>query len=194
LNTQFNTALPQYYAEDRFSGTTDDAILNSILNQQYNDALQDFGAARDRGQVSSTAYDRAIREADTAKRVGMADLQKLGGGVLSDITGDINTRRQSALDQAANWDYGSTYDPNKEAERVRNYADERGGQLEGDILGAVGDKNYFDVNSLLGKAVAKSGVGGVGGTATTGGTALYDTFANEAQRNTANVRQNEGTF
>jgi hypothetical protein len=112
--------------------------------------------------------------------------------VLEDITGDINQRRQSSLDSAAAWDFGSSYDPTAEANRIRGYADERRGQLEGDIRGAVGGREFFDVNSLLGKATARAGNQT---TPTTQGTsALYDTFENEAQRNSNSTRANEGTF
>ena len=45
----------------------------------------------------------------------------------------------------------------QEASRIRSYADERGSQLEGDIRGAVGGKEFFDINSLLGKAKARVG-------------------------------------
>jgi len=190
--TQFGQQINPYYAEDQFSGTSDDAILSAILDQQYNDAFADLGAARDRGQASSIVYDRALRDLGTARSTANTELQGIGRGVLEDITGDINQRRQSSLDSAAAWDFGSTYDPTAEANRIRGYADERRGQLEGDIRGAVGGREFFDVNSLLGKATARAGNQT---TPTTQGTsALYDTFENEAQRNNNSTRANEGTF
>jgi len=114
--------------------------------------------------------------------------------VLEDITGDINTRRQGALDQAAAWDFGGSYDPSREAGRIRDYATERRSGLEGDIRGAVGGREFFDVNSLLGKAASRVGNASTPGTGTTGTTSLYDTFENEAKRNSENTRANEGIF
>jgi hypothetical protein len=145
--TSFNTAIDPYYAETEFSSTRDDPILASILDQQYNDALADLDAARGRGQASQAVYDRALRDLGTGKATANTELQGIGRGILSGITGDINSRRQSALDRAAEWDFGTTYDPNAEANRIRSYAGERGGQLEGDIRGAVGGREFFDVNS-----------------------------------------------
>jgi hypothetical protein len=189
--TSFNSALPQYYGEDTFGDTSDDAILASILDTQYGDALTDLNAARDRGQATSSVYDRALRELGTAKSTANTELQNTGRGVREKIIGDIGTRRTGALDSAANWDFGSTYDPTGEANRIKSYGSDRLSGLEGELRGAVGGKEFFDVNSLLGKANARVGNQTTG---TSGTNALFDTFANEATRNNENVRANEGTF
>jgi hypothetical protein len=139
-------------------------------------------------------YDRALRDLQTGRATANTDLQGIGRGVLEDITGDINTRRQGSLDQASAWDFGGTYDPGREAGRIRDYASERQAGLEGDIRGAVGGREFFDVNSLLGKAASRVGNASTPGTGTTGTTSLYDTFENEAKRNSENTRANEGIF
>ena len=186
----FNQDLSPYYAEDTFGSTADDAILASILNTQYGDALADLDSARARGQATQSVYDRAVRDLGTARTTANSTLQGIGGGVLSGIVGDINTRRQSALDRAAEWDFGTTYDPQQEANRIQQYAGERQAGLEGAIRGAVGDQQFFDVNSILGNARAR--VGGTG-TTTAGSAALGDTFQDQAQRD-ASTRTNEGIF
>ena len=194
LNTQFNSAMPTYYADDTFGSTSDDAILQGILDSQFNDALQDFAIARDRGQVTSTAYDRAVKDAGTTKSTAWGDLNKIGGGVLSSDIGNINKLREGSLDQAANWDYGSTYDVGAETDRIKKKAGELTGSLDADIRAALGDKNYFDVSNMLGKATSRVGnqTTGTGGTA--GTSALYDTFANEADRKNKDTLKEEGTF
>ena len=189
--TSFNSALPQYYGEDTFGDTSDDAILASILDTQYGDALTDLQAARDRGQANTSVYDRAMRDLGTAKSTANTELQNTGRGVREKIIGDIGTRRTGALDNAANWDFGSTFDPTGEANRIKSYGSDRLSGLEGELRGAVGGKEFFDVNSLLGKANARVGNQTTG---TSGTNALYDTFANEATRRNENVRANEGTF
>ena len=193
-STAFGEQISPYYAEDEFGSTRDDAILQSILDQQYSDALADLQSSRDRGQATSTVYDRALRDLETGKATANTELQGIGRGVLEDIVCDINTRRQGALDSAAAWDFGSTYDPTQEAERVRSYAGERGSQLEGDIRGAVGGKEFFDINSLLGKAKARVGSAAAPGSDTGGSSALLDTFENTAKRDSENVKANEGIF
>ena len=188
----FNADLSPYYAEDTFGSTRDDPILESILTQQYNDALGDLDTARARGQATQSVYDRALRDLGTARTTANSDLQNIGGTVLSGIRGDIDTRRQAALDRAAEWDFGTTYDPAQEASRIQSYAGERGAGLEGAIRGAVGDRQFFDVASILGNARAR--VGTQTTPTTTGGTAaLSDTFQDQAQRD-ASTRANEGIF
>jgi len=191
--TAFGQQINPYYAEDTFGSTADDAILSSILDTQYGDALADLQSARDRGQATSSVYERALRDLDTGRATANTELQGMGRGVLEDIVGDINTRRQGSLDNAAAWDFGSTYDPTAEANRIRNYASERQSQLEGDVRGAVGGKQFFDINSLLGKAKARVGSASAPGS-DSGSNALLDTFANEATRNNTNVKANEGIF
>ena len=195
--TAFNQQVDPYFAEDTFGSTRDDTILNSILQQQYDDAAQGLSSAHDRGQANDIVYQRALKDLDTSRATANNELQGIGRGVLEGITGDINKRRQSSLDNAAAWDYGTTYDPTAEADRIRSYADERGSQLEGDIRGAVGGKEFFDINSLLGKATARVGnqtTPTALGAGSTGTSALYDTFANEAKRSNDSTRSNEGIF
>jgi hypothetical protein len=189
--TAFNAAVSPYYAEDRFGSTSDDAILASILEDQYGTASSDLTAARDRGQISDIAYNRAAKDLLTARSTANTELQNIGGGVLSGYQDAINQRRQSALDRAAEWDFGSIYDPNQEAGRIRSYADTRGAGLEGDIRGAIGGREFFDINSIIGKAAAKVGNQTTGTTPGTG--ALLDTFTNQQQQNNA-TRANEGIF
>lgn len=192
LTNTYNTMLPDYYAEDRFGATSDDAILNSILDQQYSDAMADLQAARGRGQATQSVYDRALRDLNTGKATANTDLQNIGRGVRQSDIENVNKRRTSSLGNIANWDFGTTYDPAAETGRVRSYADELGSTLEGDIRGAVGSREFFDVNSLLGKASAR--IGNQTTPTTTGTAALQDTFANEATRNAANAKANEGIF
>jgi len=190
--TSFNEQVSPYYAEDTFGATSDDAILNSILDQQYADAMSGLDAAKGRGQASQAVYDRALKDLGTARYTANTDLQNIGRGVRQSDIDAINQRRQSALDSAANWDFGTTYDPMQEANRVRGYAGERQAGLEGELRGAVGGKEYFDINSLIGKAAAR--VGNATTPTTTGGTgALYDTFQNQAAADAAN-KTNEGIF
>jgi len=188
--TAFNSDLSPYYAEEQFGSTRDDPILESILNQQYGDAVSDLDAARGRGQATQAVYDRALRDLGTSRSTANSTLQGLGQGVLSGIVGDIGTRRQRALDTAAEWDFGTDYDPRMEAQRVRDYATQRGTTLEGDIRGAVGDRQFFDINSILGNARAR--VGTQTTPTTTGQGALANTFQDQAQQDDS--KTNEGIF
>jgi hypothetical protein len=190
-STAFGSQITPYFAEEQFGGTSDDAILGSILDTQYGDAMADLQASRARGSTNEATYNRALRDLERGKATANTDLQNIGRGVRESISGDIGTRRQAALDAAANWDFGTSYDPTGEANRIRKYAEERKGGLEGELRGAVGGKEFFDINSLLGKAAAKVGNQSTG---TTGTSALYDTFENEATRRDENTQANEGIF
>lgn len=191
FTNQYNTLMPSTYAEDRFGGTSDDAILNSILDQQYQDALLDLQSARGRGQATQSVYDRALRDLDTAKITANTDLQGVGSGVRSKDIENVNRRRDTSLGNIANWDFGTTYDPAQETGRVRSYADELGGTLEGDIRTALGGRQLFDTNALIGRAAARIGTTPTPTAGGTGTNALYDTFQDQAQNAS---KQDEGIF
>ena len=189
--SSFNKAIDPYYGESLFGSTADDAILSSILGGQYDEALGDINAARDRGQVNQAAYDRAIQDLGKAKTTANDELQTIGSGVLTGLQGDIGKRRQSALDAAAEWDFGGSYDPTAEAGRIQSYGQEQLGGLGGKLRSAIGDRSFFDVPGLIGKATAKAGSATTpkaGGTLDDSGTALADTFKNQA------TKEQEGTF
>jgi len=187
----FNKAVDPYYGETLFGSTADDAILASILGDQYNEALSGINAARDRGQINQAAYDQAISGLGKAKTTANDEMQTIGGGVLSGLQADIGKRRQSALDSAAEWDFGSTYDPTAEAGRIQSYGAEQTAGLGGKIRSAIGDREFFDVPGLIGKASAKAGnatTTKAGGTLDEGTDALAGTFKNQA------TKEQEGTF
>lgn len=193
-STQFNTDYSPYAAEDQFNSGSDDAILNSILGKQFTQAQADLQAAQGRGQVNSAVYNRALSDLDTTKGTALSDLQNIGRGVRETDIANINKRRQGSLDTAAGWDFGSTYDPQAEANRVSGYAGDLYSGLEGDITGAVGGKQYFDVNSLLGNAAARVGNATTPVTGGGSGSGLFDTFQNQAAKDAAGSKSNEGIF
>jgi hypothetical protein len=111
--------------------------------------------------------------------------------VLTGLQADIGKRRQSALDAAAEWDFGGSYDPTAEAGRIQSYGAEQTAGLGGKIRSAIGDREFFDVPGLIGKASAKAGSATTpkaGGTLDDGTSALADTFKNQA------TKEQEGTF
>jgi len=190
-SSSFNKAVDPYYGETIFGSTADDAILASILGDQYNEALSDITASRDRGQVNQSVYDRAIADLGKAKTTANDELQSIGGGVLSGLQADIGKRRQSALDAAAEWDFGGSYDPTQEADRIQKYGQEQLSGLGGKLRSAIGERSFFDVPGLIGKASAKAGSATTpkaGGTLDDGTSALSNTFQNAAQK------EQEGTF
>lgn len=187
LKTAYGGAIDPYYAEDLFNATSDDAILASILGTQYDDALSDINNAFTRGQINSAAQARAIRDLDTARTTANADLQNIGAGVRRSAIDAINERRAAGLTSAGEWDFGSEFDPLKEAGRVKSFGQERFGGLEGELRGAAG-KQYFDPAGLMGKAKAKIGDQTTPTTAPTGLDALAATFKDQA------TKQQEGVF
>lgn len=187
MTQNFNSLIDPYYADSMFGSTADDAIMSAILGSQYNDAEAGIKTARDRGQINNVAYDRAISDLGGLKTTANADLQNIGGGVLSGISSELGKRRSNVTDKIAGWDFGSDLDLGRESDRIKSYANERLGGLEGDIRSALGNKSYFDVNSILGKASAKAG-NETAPAAGAGTSALSNALSNSTQK------KNEGVF
>lgn len=140
------------FENNLIADTDDDAILNSILGGQYDEGLASLTRARDRGQINSTGYDTALAGLGKQKSAGMSKLSELGLGVIGTDRDKLRDLASGYYDRASNYDFGDNFDTNAMRNELTGKATGYKGSLEGDILNALGDTNYFDTNTLLGKA------------------------------------------
>ena len=137
-------------------------------------------------------YDRALRDLETGKATANTELQGIGRGVLEDIVGDINTRRQGSLDSAAAWDFGLLT-----IQLLKLIA------FVAMLTNVVVSLKVTSVVLLVARSSltsthcsARQGTCWYANCAgcEAGSSALLDTFANEATRNNQNIKANEGIF
>lgn len=188
---QINRTLDQAIAEDiadtRFTGTADDSILDAILGTQYGEAETDLLNAKNRGQLNDAAYQRALTSLGGKKSSARSELEDIGGGVLAGYRTDVGSQRRRLEDRVTNWDFGDTFDVDSERTKFDALLNEKSGRMEGDIRRAIGDRRFFDTNTLIGQANAAGGAQNAGTiTPTTGNNALYSVFQDQEERNSGN--------
>src|SRR5690606_31549675 len=63
------------FADQRIASTADDAILEAILGEQYNPALQQLQSAFERGTLNQQGFDTGINSLNSQRSAAMAQLQ-----------------------------------------------------------------------------------------------------------------------
>jgi hypothetical protein len=170
----YTNELGQDYLDTTFANTIDDSILDAILGDQYTGAQTSLKNAMDRGQMSQSAYDRALSSLGTKKYAARGELETTGRGAISGLRSEVGTVYDTGKTRANEFDFGDTYDYKKEAQKVRDKSTDALSRLDSAVRSAVGDKQFFDANSIIQSAVAAggasnynpaggTGVGGSGG-------------------------------
>lgn len=157
LRRSLDTFAGTGFEEDMLGDTSDDAVLNSIMGDQYNEALGTLQRAKDRGQINDTGWTTALAGLNKQKSAGLSKLSSVGMGVLDTDRGKLSDLAGTYYDRAANYDFGDQFDVGGMKDKLTAKSQGYLGSLQGDILGALGDTNYFDTNTLLGTAGVAQG-------------------------------------
>lgn len=157
LLNQLNAFAGDNYAMSTFGNTSDDALLNEVLGEQYGDTLSTLNAQRDRGQLNDAGYSKAMSLLGNQKSSALASLQDLGLGVLSGYRDDINNSRENELNKIGQLGFGDRYNLDNFRTSLDQLVSDRQGSMRGDILAAIGDQSFFDPNAIIGKAGSLQG-------------------------------------
>lgn len=157
LTNKFNEFAGDDFAYTTFGDTADDDILKSILEQQRADAVQQLDAQKARGQLNEQGYSRAQKYLDEAVRTGNAEMQKLGGGVLSGYRDNLTKFRDNTLNKVGTLNLGDSFNIDSQKRRVDDMVSGYRNSLEGDILSAIGGQTFIDPETIISKAGAKQG-------------------------------------
>ncbi len=157
LDNAFRALTPVGWQEQQFSNTSDDAILDAILNSQYQDAANTFDAARKRGQLSQGAYDNTLRGLDQKKLAARSTLEDLGQGVLSGYRDQLTGLGKQYGDQITNYKLGQNFDVNSFTDALQGKKTDLMGRMQGDIYKALGDTSLFSTDALMARGNAAAG-------------------------------------
>lgn len=193
----FNSTYGDNYSYGQFADTADDNILQAILDSRRADALATIDAAKARGQLNDVGYGRSMSKLDEQAKSGMADLQKIGGGVLSGYRSDIDSSLANELTKIGSLDLTQLYDPSGFGTRIGDSISNKNNSLEGDIYKAIGNSSFFDPSTII------SGSGAVQGyynptttkNTTTANNPLLSAFTDDAtKKNSGTSVGNTGVF
>lgn len=149
---QLDEFAPTGFARTAIPGTADDAIIDAILSEQRSGAEQQIFNQFQRGQLTEPAYNFALSQLDNVGTGARAQLQGIGQGILEEGRGSLRDLASEARQGAQNYQLGSSFDPGYYQGLFDTTRDEFTGNLEGRLRSAIGDQQFFDVDSILARA------------------------------------------
>lgn len=197
LTRDLNTIAPEDYGYNVFANTADDSILGGILDQGRSDALAQIDSAKARGQLNDVGYSRALTQLDNQAQAGMADLQDLGGGVLSGYRDQLGSLRNDWLDRIGTADFSNPMNFDMFSNRLNQTTSDLNNRMRGDIFRATQGQSFFDPSTIISGSGAVQGFYNPTGTAQkkSGGVTnpLLDAFTNNGSNTQQQTGQN-GVF
>lgn len=158
LGQQVKGAYTDSYGRDTFADTADDSYIESILNEQRNEANLALQRALARGTINEVGLSSGEREIANMFKTGNAQANSIGDTILGGYRSQLDNAVGGVRTKANNWDFGDTFNFDNERGNIDSLKTSLTGKLEGDILNALSGKNFFDNNILLGKAGNATGI------------------------------------
>jgi len=158
------------FAQTLFPGTADDAILQSILNEQFEPASDSILRAFQRGNLTDQGFRTASDQLGSQRDVGLARLQDIGGGVLGGFRGELRDIAETGFNRANTFELGETFDPSSTQGLIDTRFADQSTNLGGAIRGALGSEQLFNIEDLITRGGISQGAQNP-----TGG--LFDAFA-----------------
>lgn len=147
------------FADDMWTRTADDAIIDAIIGEQLTPASATLARAQQRGTLSDTEYQRALADLGNQQTAIRSDLQGLGDSILAAYRRDLSDIGRSARDSATGFELGTAFDPDSYRTRIDDAFTDQQGRLEGDIRSLVGTDPLFDVGMILTGPSTVQGIG-----------------------------------
>lgn len=185
LTNQFDQFAGDNFARNLFSDTSDDAVINSILQEQYDPALQTLTNALNRGLINQQGFDAGLASLSGQRTAAQSRLQDLGSGVLSGYRGQLRDIAEEGRTKIAGYNLGDTFDPSGYQTRIGDLSTDLTGRLEGDIRGTLGGEQLFNVNDIIQRSGTAQGVTNSTGT-------LADVFAERSSKRNKRDQQERG--
>lgn len=187
--TQANQMLPEDYGTRAFADTADDDIIGRILDEQYGQARTLVDRSRDRGTLTSSGYDSALKALSQQRSAGSSKLQGVGGNVLTGYRGQLSDIVGEGRTAASGYRLGQSYDPNAYTSRLDAKKTDLTGRLESDIRSNLGGEQLFDPQGVLNTGFSAQGA------QNTGRAGILDVLAQrEKERGSKRGVGNEGSF
>lgn len=149
LTRQFNEVAPEDFAFNTFQDTADDAILQDILGSRRNDALAQIDMAKSRGQLNDVGYARALSQLDQQGQSAMADLQDLGGGILSGYRDQLGALRDNQLTKINSADFNNPLNFDTFTNRLNQTTNDLNNRMAGDLFRATNGQSFFDPSTII---------------------------------------------
>ena len=171
LTKKWNGIAGTGFENNLFADTADDSFLEAILGEQYNEANSTLDRQYARGQLNAGTKQQALNGLSKQKLSARSKMEDLGLGVIQRYRDEAKNYDKGVRGQLENYSLGDAFDLDAQSQGLNSLRDRLMGRLEGDIYSTIGDQNFLDLDTILGKAGNASGVtnapigGGIGSNA-----------------------------
>jgi hypothetical protein len=146
-----NQLFPTGFDTTKVADTTDDDILNGIMQSQYDDASQQANRLLSRGTITQEGYDANLKALTNQKAGANSKLTTLGNNELNSERSSINNIINGGRSDIANFQLGQSLDPNNYMNKVNTAYDSWFKGL-GDKLKGIAPTDLFDTSGFLNTA------------------------------------------
>ena len=154
-SNQLSQTFSPGFADSLLAPTADDPIIDEILGNQYNQALQRLQAEQSRGVLNDVGFNAALQSLNAQREANRAKLQDIGGGFLAQGRQELSDFGNKALDTARSVQFGQSFDPNVYTSGLDQRTQDILGGLRGKLTSAAG--SLFDTQSAINKGGAIQG-------------------------------------
>jgi hypothetical protein len=179
LTKGYESEVPQGFESTYIPDTADDALINSIIGEQFGEAGEYLNRAKARGTLNDVGYNTANRALGQQRAGAVERANQLGLGVLETGRTSLKDIDKQARQGITNWDFGDSYDPSSWSGKIKSGASSFTGGLEGKLRNTFGETEFFDPEALIAKG------GKAQGAVNPGASALQDAMTEEERRRTA---------
>lgn len=137
------------FATELFPNTSDDAILQALLQEQFQPASDQILRAFQRGNLTDVGFRAANSQLTGQNTAANARLQDLGGGVLVEGRNALTDIANTGFNRASTFELGQSFDPGSIESAITTSADDFRGGLEGRIRNVLGGEQLFNIEDLI---------------------------------------------
>lgn len=138
--------------------------VNSYLNDEYNNALEQLERAYKRGTLNDSQYDNAISKMGQYRNAANSTYGQIDDNLMDTYAQDLQTKANEYATDLQNWNLSNFDNTNQELwnSGIQNVIADQRNDLTSDIdqmfLDIGGGNPIFDVNSIIGNAKTASGI------------------------------------
>lgn len=149
-----DTFASQGFEKNLIADTSDDAFINSLLEENFDESSTLLNNQLTRGVFTDTGYAEALKELTRQKSGAKSNLDAIGTSILETGRGTVRNKAADARSAASSFNLGSNFDPFSYQKAINDDVTNFFAGLEGNIRGAAPD-DLFDVS----RAFSKGGIG-----------------------------------
>lgn len=134
-----------------------DDTINSILGKQQTSAQQYLDRGKARGMYNEVGYNAGTNAINSALTAGRSEIGSIGNTVLDKYRGQADTVRDHAYDALGATDIGDNFSLDPYVSEYQGILNDAKNNAGGDLLGTLGNRNFFDLSNLTQQAGTAQG-------------------------------------